>query len=125
MWLCCRVAAEGVFSMNATRILEPNPGRTASQTTNCFHFTETPTMVLIMIVDVTCSPARVSWFALVCSQSVHGHITLTSSPRDDLFACFRSDSQGRQSQGIWLWPPKSQGSVLTAYSELIIDANCL
>lgn len=66
MRLCCRVAAEGVFSMNATKILEPSPGRTASQTTNCsrFHhtvcFTETPTIVLIMIVDVACSPARVS-----------------------------------------------------------------
>lgn len=51
-------------------------------------------------------------------------IRFASYALDDLFACLRFGSRAG-ARGIGLWPPKSQGSILTAYSELIIDANWL
>lgn len=63
------------------------------QRTVCF--IDTLTIELIVIVDVTVQlHVCTSDLCVICvSQCVHGHIILTSSSLDDLFACLRSVSR--------------------------------
>lgn len=57
--------------------------------------------------------------------SVHDQIISHPCRPDDLFACLRSASGGKERRPFDYGLPKSPGSTSTARGELIIDANCL